>query len=41
MQVVNPKKKAKKRNYKNSGELMVMNCKTEIVPSFLDYLQGG
>ncbi|XP_060559061.1 copine-8-like isoform X2 [Ruditapes philippinarum] len=40
-QVINPKKKAKKRNYKNSGELMVMNCKTEIVPSFLDYLQGG
>ncbi|XP_053401940.1 copine-8-like isoform X2 [Mercenaria mercenaria] len=40
-QVINPKKKAKKRNYKNSGELMVMNCKVEIVPSFLDYLQGG
>ena len=41
MQVINPKKKAKKRNYKDSGELMVMNCKIEIVPTFLDYLQGG
>ncbi|XP_052780413.1 copine-8-like isoform X2 [Mya arenaria] len=39
--VINPKKKAKKRNYKNSGELNVMQCKVEVVPSFLDYLQGG
>ncbi|KAL4235385.1 Copine-9 [Mactra antiquata] len=39
--VINPKKRAKKRNYKHSGELMVMECRVEIVPSFLDYLQGG
>lgn len=40
-QVINPKKQAKKRSYKNSGELMVMSCKVETVPSFLDFLQGG
>ncbi|XP_052260932.1 copine-8-like isoform X2 [Dreissena polymorpha] len=40
-QFINPKKKAKKRNYKNSGELQVMECRAEAVPSFLDYLKGG
>lgn len=40
-EVINPKLKAKKRNYKHSGQLMVMTCKAEVVPSFLDYLYGG
>ncbi|XP_021369991.1 copine-8-like isoform X3 [Mizuhopecten yessoensis] len=40
-QVINPKKKAKKKNYKNSGQVTVMNCKIEINPSFLDFVKGG
>ncbi|XP_060064622.1 copine-8-like isoform X2 [Ylistrum balloti] len=40
-EVINPKKKAKKKNYKNSGQVTLMNCKIEIHPSFLDYVKGG
>ncbi|KAK3101053.1 hypothetical protein FSP39_000607, partial [Pinctada imbricata] len=39
--VINPKKKAKKKSYKNSGQVQLMKCKVEIQPSFLDYLKGG
>ncbi|XP_069141533.1 copine-8-like isoform X2 [Argopecten irradians] len=40
-EVINPKKKAKKKNYKNSGQVTLTNCKIEIHPSFLDYVKGG
>ncbi|XP_033745758.1 copine-8-like isoform X3 [Pecten maximus] len=39
--VINPKKKAKKRKYTNSGEAILMSYKMEIQHSFLDYLQNG
>ncbi|XP_033745300.1 copine-8-like isoform X2 [Pecten maximus] len=40
-EVINPKKKAKKKNYKNSGQVTLTSCKIEIHPSFLDYVKGG
>jgi len=39
--LINPKKKAKKRSYKDSGHLMISSCKLETRPTFLDYVQGG
>nr|KAG5706037.1 hypothetical protein BaRGS_028146 [Batillaria attramentaria] len=39
--VINPKKQAKKKNYKNSGEVHVMSCSIQQRQSFLDYLRGG
>jgi len=39
--LINPKKKAKKRRYKDSGHLMISSCKLETRPTFLDYVQGG
>ncbi|XP_066578261.1 copine-6-like, partial [Amia ocellicauda] len=38
---INPKYKAKKRNYKNSGRIIVSKCKVEKVYTFLDYIMGG
>jgi len=34
-------KKMKKRNYKNSGVIMMKDHHVEQVPSFLDYIRGG
>lgn len=39
--VINPKKKAKKKKYTNSGEAVLMLYKMEIQHSFLDYIQNG
>ncbi|KAL5014149.1 hypothetical protein ScPMuIL_008419 [Solemya velum] len=39
--VINPKKKAKKKSYKHSGEVTLSSCKLETQPSFLDYIKGG
>uniref|UniRef100_A0A6A7G5X7 Copine-8-like isoform X1 n=2 Tax=Hirondellea gigas TaxID=1518452 RepID=A0A6A7G5X7_9CRUS len=39
--LINPKKKAKKSSYKDSGSLLVNACKVHIEPSFLDYIKGG
>ena len=39
--LINPKKKAKKKSYKNSGHLDFINFKIESKPSFLDYIQSG
>ncbi|XP_072357645.1 copine-6-like isoform X2 [Scyliorhinus torazame] len=38
---INPKYKAKKRSYKNSGTVTLLECKVEKVHSFLDYIMGG
>ncbi|XP_051785230.1 copine-3 isoform X2 [Erpetoichthys calabaricus] len=38
---VNPKKKQKKKNYKNSGVVSVKFCQVEREYSFLDYIMGG
>ncbi|XP_033967528.1 copine-7 [Pseudochaenichthys georgianus] len=38
---VNPKYKLKKRNYKNSGVVILSNLKLHRVYSFLDYIMGG
>lgn len=38
---MNPKKQAKKKGYKNSGTISLMQCKLEQQPSFLDYIRGG
>uniref|UniRef100_A0A8C7Y8V4 Copine VII n=1 Tax=Oryzias sinensis TaxID=183150 RepID=A0A8C7Y8V4_9TELE len=38
---VNPKYKQKKRNYKNSGVVILNDLKVKILYSFLDYIMGG
>ncbi|XP_043937341.1 copine-2 [Protopterus annectens] len=40
-QCINPKKQKKKRNYKNSGIIVLMSCKIARNYSFLDYIFGG
>jgi len=39
--LVNPKKKQKKRKYKNSGNLVVQLSRLETRPTFLDFIQHG
>ena len=39
--LVNPKKKTNKKNYEDSGKLVVRSCVLETRPSFLDFIQGG
>lgn len=39
--VINPKKQAKKKKYKDSGEVSLLSFKSEQVCSFLDYIQSG
>ncbi|NXL37408.1 CPNE7 protein, partial [Glaucidium brasilianum] len=38
---MNPKYKVKKRNYKNSGVVVLLDLKIHRVYSFLDYIMGG
>ncbi|XP_078520000.1 copine-4 [Lissotriton helveticus] len=38
---INPKYKAKKKNYKNSGIVILNLCKIHKMHSFLDYIMGG
>jgi len=40
-EVINPKKASKKKGYKNSGTISLMQCKLEQEPSFLDFIRGG
>ncbi|XP_076469076.1 copine-8-like [Babylonia areolata] len=40
-QVINPKKQAKKKTYKDSGQIRVMSCSIQQRQSFLDYIRGG
>ncbi|XP_033644541.1 copine-8-like [Asterias rubens] len=40
-ELINPKKKAKKKSYKNSGTIELTNCVIEKQHSFLDYISGG
>ncbi|XP_077983033.1 copine-8-like [Glandiceps talaboti] len=40
-ELINPKKKAKKKSYKNSGTIEVLQCDVEQVHSFLDFIKGG
>ncbi|XP_030328859.1 copine-5-like isoform X2 [Strigops habroptila] len=40
-QVVNPKKKLKKKKYLNSGTVTLLSFSVESDPSFLDYIRGG
>ncbi|XP_064633695.1 copine-8-like isoform X2 [Lineus longissimus] len=39
--VINPKKHAKKKNYKNSGTCSLLSIKIEQEQTFLDYVNGG
>ena len=41
MPLINPKKKNKKKSYRNSGRLLMRSCLVQEVPTFLDYIQGG
>lgn len=38
---INPKYKVKKKNYKNSGIVILNLCKVHKMHSFLDYIMGG
>ncbi|CAM2105669.1 unnamed protein product [Caretta caretta] len=38
---INPKYKAKKKSYKNSGIVILNQCKIHKMHSFLDYIMGG
>ncbi|XP_006635592.1 copine-4 isoform X2 [Lepisosteus oculatus] len=38
---INPKYKVKKKNYKNSGIVILNQCKIHKMHSFLDYIMGG
>ncbi|XP_061573715.1 copine-4 isoform X2 [Cololabis saira] len=38
---INPKYKVKKKNYKNSGIVILSQCKVIKMHSFLDYIMGG
>ncbi|XP_066950988.1 copine-8-like isoform X1 [Macrobrachium rosenbergii] len=40
-ELINPKKKAKKSSYKDSGKLILNSITSHIEPSFLDYIRGG
>ncbi|XP_078342842.1 copine-8-like isoform X2 [Oculina patagonica] len=40
-EVINPKKQAKKKGYKHSGTISLMQCRLEQQPSFLDFIRGG
>ncbi|XP_042231401.1 copine-8-like isoform X2 [Homarus americanus] len=40
-QFINPKKKAKKSSYKDSGKLTLHSITVHVEPSFLDYIRGG
>ena len=39
--LINPKKQAKKKGYKNSGELLIKHAEIRVEHSFLDYIRGG
>ncbi|XP_076811044.1 copine-3-like [Clavelina lepadiformis] len=41
LNLINPKKKAQKKNYKKSGKLTFVSCKLVKKFSFLDYVFGG
>ncbi|XP_078527554.1 copine-2 [Lissotriton helveticus] len=41
VECINPKKQKKKRNYKNSGIIIVKSCRIARDYSFLDYILGG
>ncbi|KAL8612435.1 hypothetical protein ACOMHN_008420 [Nucella lapillus] len=38
---INPKKKAKKKSYTNSGVVILSTCKINLTYTFLDYIFGG
>lgn len=40
-ELINAEKKRRKRSYKNSGEVYLLNCVREHRYSFLDYIRGG
>ncbi|XP_065066720.1 copine-8-like isoform X1 [Rhopilema esculentum] len=40
-ELINPKYKAKKKSYKNSGLINVIDCRIEQRHSFLDFIKGG
>ncbi|KAJ6242362.1 copine [Anaeramoeba flamelloides] len=41
IELIEPRKKRKKRKYKNSGVLNFVNVKIEELPTFLSYIHGG
>ncbi|XP_070558372.1 copine-8-like isoform X2 [Ptychodera flava] len=40
-ELINPKKKSKKKSYRNSGTIDMLQCNVEKVHSFLDFIRGG
>ncbi|XP_046841250.1 copine-9-like [Xenia sp. Carnegie-2017] len=40
-EVVNTKKQRKKKKYRNSGTVTLLQCKVEQQPTFLDFIRGG
>jgi len=40
-ELINPKKKSKKKGYKDSGHLEFVSFSIEAIPSFLDFIRGG
>ncbi|XP_027876266.1 copine-8 isoform X1 [Xiphophorus couchianus] len=40
-EVINPKKKGKKKNYKNSGTVTLLSFLVDVEVTFLDYIKGG
>lgn len=40
-EVINQKKKAKKKNYKNSGTVTLLSFLVDVEVTFLDYIKGG
>ncbi|XP_069156734.1 copine-8 isoform X5 [Procambarus clarkii] len=39
--LINPKKKAKKASYKDSGKITLQSISCHVQPTFLDYIRGG
>lgn len=39
--LINPKKKAKKSSYKDSGKITLQHITCHVQPTFLDYIRGG
>lgn len=40
-ELIHPKKKSKKKKYKNSGTIHILDCNVVEKPTFLDFIRGG
>jgi hypothetical protein len=41
LELINQKYAVKKKHYKNSGIIRVVQCRLEVLPTFMDYIAGG